>query len=1413
MNRIRKHRIWVILVAFLVLAAGALFFLGGDKPESAENMLLNGDFSLPNDENLPLNWYTSAYFPEGDTGTVYALTDIGAYISSQSLNDARFAQGIVVEPDTLYCISGQIRANASEGLGANLSVEGVYAFSDSVYNTNGEWQDVSLYGRTGKDQSYLTVFARLGGYGGESAGEAWFRNITLRAVSEVPSGYWEQAFAPPAPVYSQSDSSEEKTKTGETMITIVSVVYLAVFFFLLFNDRLSSVPSPLLKKNTALSLLAVAGVLVLALASRVAAALLVPGYDVDIGCFTAWAQHMAQTGPVEFYKTVGFCDYPPGYMNILWLIGLLGRLLQRMSLFANQMEAVMEFLVKTPAILSDCVLCLILYQQGKKQWGHRNALLLSLCWALNPVSFAAGACWGQTDGLMTLLLVIAVLELSKNRWKVALPVYVAAVLIKPQALMFGPMGVAALALQMKEQYRSKRFWKDLAIGVGFSVLVFALLALPFILHGNGTLSGLPFLFDLYGNTMNSYGYVTINACNPYFLMGLNWVDSASPATLPVLLGVMLLAMLPACLTLFFTRDRHPKGKFIFLLVTALSGAFAAALVILQLCGMLSWALMSTCLIVYIVLLICGLFFLRNDIRQLPVYAAVLLMLLFACCGMMHERYLFPVVVLLFLGYITTRDKRILYLAAFVTIASFINIACVLDRNIRIGGSAAHLHAPAFAIESDLKLLECLSAVMVTVAAAASVCVALSPATEKENNSSFITLPCAPRPALSIMPPPRLCRLDVLLMAGVTLLYSVLAFTNLGSTKAPQTAWVAQNMQTDETGGVTFREESILLDLSEIKDFSVLYFSGIHQNDASFTVEVSHDQGYWDMRKGNVTIGDCFKWKYVTGTEHSPLSGRYVRITADSHLLTLYEILLKDAVTGEILPYEITEATDNTTARFIADEQDTLERGEPSWFNSTYFDEIYHARTGFEHLHGLPTYETTHPPLGKVLISWAISVFGMTPFGWRFAGALAGVLMLPAMYLLGRMLIKNKWGGLFAMLMMTFDLMHFTQTRIATIDSFVVLFILWSVYFMLYWFKMDYFGKPFWKTLVPLGLSGLFMGLSIASKWTGCYNGVNLAILFFWGLYRCFCQWKDACETAKVQAAERAEIAKKRRTLIKKKADVSTLPDVSASPTREEKIAGQGYTLLVTVASCFVFFIFIPLLIYYLSYIPYFRYNGGVTVKKVIETAVGTYFQDGRIGGMLGYHKQPGLGMDHYFYSPWYEWPFIVTPMWYYSSASNTPQASQTLLAMGNPAVWWTGLVGLMGVAVLFVRRHIIRSSLPGPNGTTITRSAFSWHTLKDDPRFALLIFCFLAQYLPWALVPRGTYIYHYFPSVPFIILSIGLCLDAAAERRKKIALVSGAFILILALILFIAFFPYASGVSVPQRWLDWMKWFPNWLYY
>lgn len=110
--------------------------------------------------------------------------------------------------------------------------------------------------------------------------------------------------------------------------------------------------------------------------------------------------------------------------------------------------------------------------------------------------------------------------------------------------------------------------------------------------------------------------------------------------------------------------------------------------------------------------------------------------------------------------------------------------------------------------------------------------------------------------------------------------------------------------------------------------------------------------------------------------------------------------------------------------------------------------------------------------------------------------MAGILMLPAMYLLAKQLTKRCDMAFVAMSLMALDCMHLTQTRIATIDSFPVLFIMLSCLFMLRFMQRDIMSPM--KHLVPdLALSGLFIALGIASKWICLYAGAGLAVLYFW----------------------------------------------------------------------------------------------------------------------------------------------------------------------------------------------------------------------------------------------------------------------------------------------------------------------------
>lgn len=337
-----------------------------------------------------------------------------------------------------------------------------------------------------------------------------------------------------------------------------------------------------------------------------------------------------------------------------------------------------------------------------------------------------------------------------------------------------------------------------------------------------------------------------------------------------------------------------------------------------------------------------------------------------------------------------------------------------------------------------------------------------------------------------------------------------------------------------------------------------------------------------------------------------------------------------------------------------------------------------------------------------------------PFGWRFAGALAGVLMLPGIYLLAKQLTKNL-GSRLACALFALDCQHLTQTQIATIDSFPVLFILFSFFFMLRFLQTDYQTASIRSLLTPLAFSGLFMGLAIASKWIGIYAGMGLAVLFFgYGL----------------RMAPRGMDMK------------------------------RFFTLCLW---CMVFFVAVPLVIYLLSYLPYMAYN------KRIDGLL-SYLQavwNAQVG-MLNYHSRPGLGMDHPFYSPWWEWPVIGKPM-YFASKQYLPtdaNVSYSLFCFGNPVIWYGALPALLICLIRWLASRLRHRPMLCEPVRLVEQ--------RGNVVYGFLFIGLLAQYLPWVLVPRGTYIYHYFASVPFIILGIVLCLhDWPGISRRLCHVIAG----------------------------------------
>lgn len=129
---------------------------------------------------------------------------------------------------------------------------------------------------------------------------------------------------------------------------------------------------------------------------------------------------------------------------------------------------------------------------------------------------------------------------------------------------------------------------------------------------------------------------------------------------------------------------------------------------------------------------------------------------------------------------------------------------------------------------------------------------------------------------------------------------------------------------------------------------------------------------------------------------------------------------------------------------------------------------------------------------------------MTAFGWRCAGTLFGVMLVPLMWCFARRLTHKRWAGAMAGALIAAGFMRFSQSRIATIDIYGTFFILLGAYFMV-WYCQSVLQNGVDGSLLPMALGGVAFGLGCASKWTGIYAGAGLAVLYLGVLYA---RWKQ-----------------------------------------------------------------------------------------------------------------------------------------------------------------------------------------------------------------------------------------------------------------------------------------------------------------
>jgi dolichyl-phosphate-mannose-protein mannosyltransferase len=416
-----------------------------------------------------------------------------------------------------------------------------------------------------------------------------------------------------------------------------------------------------------------------------------------------------------------------------------------------------------------------------------------------------------------------------------------------------------------------------------------------------------------------------------------------------------------------------------------------------------------------------------------------------------------------------------------------------------------------------------------------------------------------------------------------------------------------------------------------------------------------------------------------------------------------------------------------------------------------FDEIFYARDacwyviGTEEVCGITDLASrSHPPLGKWLIGAGIRLFGYDPFGWRVAVAAAGTLSVALVHVLGWRLLRGHTtgrgatvGAIVASSLLAMDFLHLVHSRVGMLDAFITLFVIGAVTFVVldrdrmrerldppWWWSLT-LGRP-WRLL-----AGICIGAATATKWSGAYVApAVIGLVIAW------------------------ELADRRRA----QPGIRWWPAFKAAFRREA---------LPTVVLLGV----VPLAVYVASYIG--RMPGTVLAPPWEVGSVWRGIWDHQ-QAMLEFHST--LGGDHPYQSPPWSWPVLRRPVAYWFG---TDDGYREILALGNPLVWWPGLLALAAMIVTWARGR--------------------WRSDRPEP---VILAAAIATFLPWLVLSGDrsqTFLWYFLPTVPFVGLALGILAARAWDTiRGRVAV---AVLAVLVLASFAFYVPVLTALRLdPDAW-------------
>ena len=354
---------------------------------------------------------------------------------------------------------------------------------------------------------------------------------------------------------------------------------------------------------------------------------------------------------------------------------------------------------------------------------------------------------------------------------------------------------------------------------------------------------------------------------------------------------------------------------------------------------------------------------------------------------------------------------------------------------------------------------------------------------------------------------------------------------------------------------------------------------------------------------------------------------------------------------------------------------TVNLGSPTDAGTPIFDEKHYAPQAWQmlHNHGVednPGYGlVVHPPVGKQLIAIGEALFGYNGLGWRFTGAVLGVVMVALVVRIVRRISRSTLVGAIAGMLLIADGVSFVVARTALLDGFLAFLVVAAFGALIV--DRDQVRERMHVALIEgriaetvwgprLGVrwwrfgAGVLLGLACATKWSGLY------FVVFFG----------------------ADVVGVRRR------GTQAVPGAAA-------VAGHRFAAIWSppVTRCCSS----RSAVYLASYAPWFasetaidRHEVGQSIGPQTKFPLPDAIRSLWHYTAKAYQFHAGLTNSAGNYHPWeskpWAWPMSLRPVLYAIDQQNVPGCGaqscvKAVMLVGTPAMWWLA-VPVLGYALL-----------------------------------------------------------------------------------------------------------------------------------